>query len=346
MNTRMLSAAFALGLAAAAPAAPESGTTTTVASATVTTVTATSATQWMARPWGETGVVLFANAPYPDESRMNGFRSKRGYFPYEGHYDDSTVVFAIPAGYKPGPTVDFIIHFHGHNNEAQKVLAQYRLGEQLRDSGRNAILIIPQGAKYAPDEDIGRFEKPDGFARFMAEAMDTLRRDGKIPPDARLGNIILGGHSGGYWPIAKVLEKGGVTSSTREVWLFDAAYGGLNEISAPFTDPKSAMRLRSVFTDHLTTKNMQIRSNLAAAGRTPALFEEDRLTTEGTTEAAFKSMTPASPGAAPGKDELPSLLRAEPLLFLHTRLAHDAVATQYRYFEKFARESPFLNPKQ
>lgn len=341
MKMRLLLGAGTLCLAVGAFSATDTATTTTL-----DTITATSATQWVARPWGEMGVVRFATAPYPDESRMNGFKSKRGFFPYEGHYDDNTVAFAIPGGFKAGGNVDFIIHFHGHNNEAQKTLAHYRIGEQLRDSGRNAIVIIPQGGKNVPDEDIGKFEKPEGFARFMAEAMETLRRDGKIPQDAKLGNIILSGHSGGYWPIAKVLDKGGLTSSTREIWLFDAAYGGLSEISAPFVTPGSTMRLRSVFTDHLTTKNMQIRSNLTLGGRHSSVFEEDQLTTAGTTEAEFSAAKSHGPAAGPGKDELIWLLRSEPVLFLHSRLEHDAVPTKTRYFEKFARESPALAEPQ
>lgn len=305
----------------------------------LTSIEATSQTKWLTQPWGEMGVVRLATAPYPDESRMNGFTSKRGSFPYEGHYDDNTVVFAIPQGFKAGDKVDVIVHFHGHNNEAQKALAHYRLGEQLHDSGRNAIVIVPQGGKNVPDEDIGKFEKPEGFKRFMAEALDTLRREGKIPAGATLGSLILSGHSGGYWPIAKVLDKGGLTPSMREVWLFDAAYGGLNEISAPFADPKSPARLRSIFTDHLTTKNLQIRENLSKCGRSFCVVEEDQLSS------AAKQLSgegaQANGADTPG-EALESLLRSQPILFMHSQLAHDAVVMQNRYFEKFARQSPFL----
>jgi hypothetical protein len=313
---------------------------------TVTSIEATSQTKWVNKPWGEMGVVRLASAPYPDESRMNGFRSKRGFFPYEGHYDDNTVVFAIPRGFHAASKVDVIVHFHGHSNEAQRVLAHYRLGEQLHDSGRNAIVIIPQGGKNVPDEDIGKFEKPEAFARFMAEAMDTLRLEGKIPREATLGSLILSGHSGGYWPIAKVLDKGGLTSSTREVWLFDAAYGGINEISAPFGDPQSPTRLRSVFTDHLTTKNLQIRDNLNRYGRSFILVEEDQLSSAATAEKESAGNDHQASGANAAKDKLESLLRSTPILFMHSRLAHDAVVMQNRYFEKFARQSPFLAERQ
>lgn len=341
MKTRLLLTAGMICMAAAAFSA-----TNPAATDTTTSIQATSETQWVSHPWGELGVKKFATAPYPDESRMNGFKNKYGSFPYEGHYDDNTVAFAVPQGFKAGNTVDFIVHFHGHSNEAQKALYYYKLAEQLRDSGRNAILIVPQGGKNVPDEDIGKFEKPEGFSRFMAEVMDTLKQDKKIPADCKLGGIILSGHSGGYWPIAQVLAKGGLTSSTREVWLFDAAYGGLKDISAPLADPKSTMRLRSLFTDHLTTKNMEIRKNLTAGGRNSSVFEEDQVSTVGTTAQQFESGKFQGPGAGPGKDQLSTLLRSEPVLFMHTKLEHDKVPMQNRYFEKFAKESPFLKETQ
>lgn len=311
----------------------------------MTSIVATSETQWVSQSWGEMGVKRFATAPYPDDSRANGYTAKGTFYPCKDHYDDNTVVLAIPRGFKATDRVDIIVFFHGHNNEAQRALLHYKLGEQLRDSGRNAILVVPQGAKNVPDEDIGQFEKPHAFARFLDEAIATLRQDGKVPENAVLGSLILSGHSGGYWPIGKVLDKGGITPSVREIWLFDAAYGALREISAPFADPKNNLRLRSVFTDHLQKKNMQIRDNLTSFGRTCRVFEEDQLTTLGTSEQAFRSTQHYSPDAKPGEDELLALLRSEPTLFLHSRLEHDAVPMQNKYFEKFALQSPFLTQR-
>ncbi len=105
----------------------------------------------------------------------------------------------IPKGFRETGQIDFIVHFHGWKNHVEGVLDEYKLIEQLAASGRNAVLVVPQGPRDAPDSFGGKLEDPDGFKRFMADVMDTLRQQsGLKKKDFALGQIILSGHSGGY----------------------------------------------------------------------------------------------------------------------------------------------------
>ena len=331
-------AAIAAVLAFSAPAARAQVPVTSAAAG------ATSPTEWTAQPWGEMGVACLATAPYPDDTRTTGYQSRAGVIPREGHYDDNSVAFVIPRGFRASATPDLILHFHGHGNNCRKVVPQFRLGEMLEASGRNAILIAPQGPKDAPDSGCGKLEKPGGFAAFAAECMEVLAKEGRLPRGARPGRIILGGHSGGYKVIGQILDHGGLADAVREVWLWDAAYGQLDEIAAAFVPPSKRV-LRSIFTDHLTTENIHIMSRLCLKGAMVGVFEDDLLSTAGMAAAQLAEGKFHSIHAKPGKDEIAGLLRDHPLLFLHTTLTHNGVIMDRRYFEIWARESANLRAR-
>ena len=180
------------------------------------------------------------------------------------------------------------------------------------------------------------------FAKFLDEAIVLLVREGKLPGDARPGRIIVSGHSGAYRVLGMILDHGGMPHNIREAWLFDAAYGVLDELSAPFATPASTMRLRSIFTDHLSTENIQLMSNISRSGSKIMVVEDDDLTTRATTIDSLKTMKFHGMHGGAGTDELEALLRDERVLFIHTRLTHDGVIADRRYFEKFARNSPNL----
>lgn len=302
--------------------------------------------RWETRPWGEIGTAPLATAPFPDDSRTTGFTNRRGQsFPREGHYDDPTVAFCIPNGFRPGTSPDFIVHFHGHGNTATSCVVQFRLGEQLEASGRNAILIVPQGPRMAPDSGGGKLEKAGGFAAFMDEALQCLVAAGRLPAEASPRHIILSAHSGGFRVTGMILERGGLTGKIREAWLFDAAYAQWDELARPFATPDSGRRLRSIFTDHLAVANLQLMSRLTLRGAPVAVVRDDHLSTAGVTPAAFAEFAFHSAEAKPGEDELPHLLRRHPNLFMYTVLSHNDLVMEARYFELFARESPNLAPR-
>ncbi len=170
------------------------------------------------------------------------------------HYSDSTVALYVPARFRRTGATDFVVHFHGWNNDVRRVLPRYRLREQLDASGRNAILIVPQGPKDAPDSGDGKLElDAGGFERFMGEIAAWLRSAGVVESTA-IGNIVLTAHSGGYGGAGGVLTHGEMNDAISDVVLFDAAYGYYAAF-ASWTLATPAHHLLSVFTDDTSTGN-------------------------------------------------------------------------------------------
>ena len=130
----------------------------------------------------------------------------------------------IPDHYKKKNTVDLLIHFHGWGNSVDKCIPKFALDEQLNESERNMLLVVPEGPKLAPDSFDGKLCDEGGFVRFIDELLDSLKAD-KIIRTKKIGRIVLSGHSGGYYVMAYILRYGGYTDHISDVFVFDGLYG-------------------------------------------------------------------------------------------------------------------------
>lgn len=257
-------------------------------------------------------------APFPHPSRAEGHKYKDEFFPAAKHYSDNTVAFFIPEGYRPEEKVDFVIHFHGWRNSVRSTLANYRLTEQMLASGKNAILIVPEGPRDAPDSSGGKLEDADGFKRFMAETLTVLKGRGVIATNAELGKVILAGHSGGYQVISSIVTVGGLPENVREVWLFDALYAQSEKFLA-WAD-KTGGRLLNIYTD---------------GGGTKVRTEEMMATLRAKQKALLAT-----------NDQAVNLnqLRTNQYVFLHTDLKHNEVVAVRHTFQDFL-ETSCLSPR-
>jgi hypothetical protein len=298
--------------------------------------------QWTTYDWGKLGIAHLANAPFPDESRKEGWKTESETIPYAGHYDDNAVAIAIPKHFKPGNKIQFIVLFHGHLNQVDTFMLDSDLAKTVCESSGNAILVAPEIAKNVADSGGGKMEREDGFARMMNELMATLKQNNQIPEIAQLGKIIVGGFSGGYRPTAFILHDGGMNDHIQEVWLLDAAYDFPDYLAAPFLEPGKKRTLRSIFTDHLATRNILIMSNLSKHRIQYAAVEDDDLSTSTTSTEEFNKIPIHVPGIKPGQDELAPILRYNRIVFIHTNLPHDALAFTHRFIPDFIKESPTL----
>jgi hypothetical protein len=197
-------------------------------------------------------VTKFESAPFPHPDRAQGHYYKTNFYSAAEHYSDSTVAIFIPKGFRPGKTIDFVVHFHGWGNNVAHALEHYRLIEQFSASHRNAILIVPQGPYDASDTFDGKLEDTNGFARFMTEALNVLETKANFR-QPKLGKIILSGHSGGYGVISSILDHGGLNYHIREVWLFDALYGRTEKFVKWFSE-EPHVRFIDIYTDHGGTR--------------------------------------------------------------------------------------------
>ena len=254
-----------------------------------------------------------ASAPFPHESRAAGHTYKGEFFPAAQHYSDSTVAFFIPKGFRPTLQADFVIHFHGWRNTVAGTLQGYQLIEQLVASGRNAILIVPEGPHNAPDSAGGKLEDVDGFKRFMAEVLVALQKYEVLKPEAAVGKIILSGHSGGYQVISSIVAKGGMGSQVREVWLFDALYAQ-SDLFLTWSD-QAQRRLLNIYTDGGGTK-LRTEEMISALKQK----NEPALTT---TDEAVRDPE----------------LQTNRFVFLHTDMSHNEVVAKRKTFQRFLETS-------
>jgi hypothetical protein len=259
---------------------------------------------------GELLLAHLASAPFPHPQRAEGHKYKDQFFSAAEHYTNDTVGIFIPNGFRETGKIDFVVHFHGWQNNVEGVLKRYQLIEQLIASGRNAVLVVPQGPYNASDSFGGKLEDADGFARFMNDVQDTLRQKSALKnKDFALGNIILSGHSGGYQVISSIVDHGGLTDHVKEVWLFDALYARTDRFLVWWD--KSHGRLIDLYTEHGGTKGETEKLLATLKDRGTPLF------------------------SAKDTEATPANLRENRVLFLYTDLPHDDVIHKRKDFELF-----------
>ena len=152
--------------------------------------------------------------------------------PFSGiSYGDDTVIVFVPEKYRfhAEEGVSALVHFHGHNSNAERAITAHALREQLVDSRQNAILVVPQLALNAADSSCGKLASPGALSRLLGGAVSSAARfgrktlaDSRFPERPRLGRVCVSAHSGGYYAAACGLRHGGVDVS--ETYLFDALY--------------------------------------------------------------------------------------------------------------------------
>jgi len=161
---------------------------------------------------------------FPDTARALGhLDGDKIQQPRAGHYDDSSVLLVIPDGLNVGKSVDLVFWFHGWHNNIDTAVRFYGLADQLAESGRNAVLVLPEAAKNAADSYGGKMRQDGMFKLLVGDVVDELKREGVVPREAVSGHVVVAGHSGAYSVIADILDHG--QQPVDEVFLFDALYG-------------------------------------------------------------------------------------------------------------------------
>jgi len=261
---------------------------------------------------GELIISSFASAPFPHPQRAEGHKYKDKFFSAQDHYSDSTVAIFIPKGFRETGRLDFVVHFHGWGNHVENVLHHYELIDQFVASGRNAILIVPQGPRDASDSFGGKLEDTNGFKIFMGEVGDILRnKSGK--KDFGVGRVVLSGHSGGYEVMSAIVDHGGISEKVAEVWLFDALYAQTDRFLR--WEDKTHGRLLNIYTENGGTKKRSEEMMAMLKSRGTEFFA-------------------AKEGDSKAKD-----LQSNKLIFLFTDLAHDEVVGKHRTFQEFLETS-------
>lgn len=163
-----------------------------------------------------------SNTSFPDSARNSGHVYNNELFTAAAHYSDSSLLIVLPDNYTPEKKVNIVCWFHGWYNNIDSANQNFELAKQFVESNVNAILVIAQGAKNAPDSYGGKLEQPDIFARLINNIFENLKKRNILLATAIPGNVVLAGHSGAYRVMAHIIAKGGLPIN--EIFLFDGLY--------------------------------------------------------------------------------------------------------------------------
>jgi hypothetical protein len=115
-----------------------------------------------------------------------------------------------PRNYRPA-SATLVIYVHGFYTHVDDAVEQHRLFAQFRDSGRNALFIVPEAASAG--RDVAPWPKLDALLEAVEKQVKV-----KLPQ----GGLMLIGHSGAYRNLTQWLEHPKVSTLV----LIDALYGG------------------------------------------------------------------------------------------------------------------------
>jgi hypothetical protein len=174
--------------------------------------------------------ITSAYTSFPDTARAIGHTYNKVLYPAATHYSDSSVLIAVPPQFKPGKNIDVIFWFHGWRNCIDSAASYFELIKQFYASQRNAILVLPESAKNAPDSYGGKLEKEAVFKNLLNDVLNKLKSEKIIGKKAKAGNVVLAGHSGAFRVMAHILQNGGV--EVKQVILFDGLYSQTDKYTA------------------------------------------------------------------------------------------------------------------
>jgi len=261
---------------------------------------------------GKFYITQLASAPFPHPGRTNGYIYQGEIYSAKQHYNDSSVAIFIPKSFKATSQTNFVVYFHGWRNNIDSACSRFRLIEQFSKSNKNAVFIFPEGPKNAPDSFGGKLEEKDGLKNLISD-VQTFLSDSAGINKAKIGKIILAGHSGAYRVISFCLDHGGLIANISDVVLFDALYARteiflkwIKNYDKHFVD---------IYTDNGGTKSesRNLMHQMDSLDIAYINIEETSLTEKDLSDNKF--------------------------IFIHSDLAHNQVISERNQFRKFLQTS-------
>ena len=252
---------------------------------------------------------------FPDTGRLNGHLYNDSLYNTADHYSDSSVIIITPKNFKANKEVDMIFWFHGWNNNIDNALISYGLSRQFGESQINAVLVLAETARNAPDSYGGKLEQRNIFSKLVNNVLEKLVRMHVISATDRTGNVILAGHSGAYRVMANILQDSNVPVS--EVILFDALYADTDKFLKWLTAARDH-RFIDIYTD-----------NGGTFGETKDLMRQIK-----------KLNTPID--SLEETELTPAILQNNKIIFIHTLHEHNDIIQHPDNFKLFIDNNPFL----
>ena len=259
--------------------------------------------------------ITSSNTSFPDTGRINGHLYHDSLYNAAGHYSDSSVIIITPKNFIANKKVDLIFWFHGWNNNIDNALISYGLSRQFGESGTNAVLVLAETARDAPDSYGGKLEQKNIFSNLVNNVAEKLVRMHVITATDRTGNVILAGHSGAYRVMANILQNGNVP--VNEIILFDALYADTDKFLAWLT-AAGDHRFINLYTNNGGTfdETKDLMRQVKNLNIPADSLEETELT--------------------------PAILQNNKIIFIHTMHEHNDIIQHPDNFKLFIDNTPFL----
>lgn len=190
--------------------------------------------------------ITSAYTSFPDTARANGHVYDNVFYTAIEHYSDSSVLIIVPPHLKARQRVDVVCWFHGWRNNIDSAAAYFGLVKQFLAANRNAILILPETTKNAPDSYGGKLEQKGVFKLLLQDVLDKLKKEKIIGKKTATGNIVLAGHSGAFRVMAYIAQHGGVDAG--QLILFDGLYSQEDKFTA-WIQADETHRFTNVYTN-------------------------------------------------------------------------------------------------
>jgi hypothetical protein len=260
--------------------------------------------------------IYSSHTSFPDTGRRNGHLYDNVLYTTAEHYRDSTVLIVAPKNLDVKKQVDLIFWFHGWRNNIDTAAIRYELIKQFIASGRNAVLVLAETARNAPDSYGGKLENDGMFKALVTDVLNGLKAKRLILQNSVPGHILLGGHSGAYRVMARIVQSGQM--KVDEVMLFDALYAETDKFTGWLKADKR-YRFINLYTDHGGT--------LDETRNMTKLLDEDDINYLQIEETAL----------------IPTRYRAQSVIFIHSLKQHDDIVNPDN-FRLMLENNPFLKP--
>ena len=112
-----------------------------------------------------------SHTSFPDTARANGHMYNNTLYDAANHYMDSSVLIIVPKKLIADKNVDLICWFHGWQNNIDSAAIRYGLIKQFAASHLNAVLILAETTKNAPDSYGGKLEYNNTFKELVTDIM-------------------------------------------------------------------------------------------------------------------------------------------------------------------------------
>jgi len=258
--------------------------------------------------------IYSSHTSFPDTGRRAGHVYDKKLYSFKAHYNDSTVLIIVPKNLNASKKVDLVFWFHGWGNNVDSAAVRYELTRQFIASKCNAVLVLAETARNAPDSYGGKLENPGIFKLLVADVLSGLAEKKLVRQNCAAGHVILAGHSGAYRVMARILKNGQIPVD--EVMLFDALYAETN-IYMDWIKADRQHRFADIYTDHGGT--------LDESKKMAGMIDDADLSNFETEETKL----------------VPAQLDAHPLIFIHSLKEHNDVVSPDN-FRLMLEHEPFL----